>query len=57
MVFLNYSKRASDIIFAIDVSFKEWKNVFIKLIKEKKHLSRYKSKIWSSAEKKYNAIK
>lgn len=57
LVFLDYNKGGGDIIFAIDASVKRWGEVLIQFVKEKKHLSRYKSKISSSAEKKYDTFK
>lgn len=57
LIFWNYNKRAIDIIFAVDASVKQWRGVFILLIKEKNHLLRYESKIFFSVKKKYNATK
>ena len=45
LVSLDYSKRAGNIIFAVDVSLKGCGGVLIQLIQRKKHLSRYKSGI------------
>lgn len=57
LVSLNYNKKAVDIIFAVDASVKGWGVVLILLVKGKKHLLRYESKIFSSAKKKYDATK
>lgn len=57
MVSLDYSKDASEIILAVDVSLKRWEGVLMQLVKGKKHPSRYKSGTWFSIEKKYNTTK
>ena len=57
LVSLDYSKGAGDIILAVDVSLKGWKRVLMQLVLGKRHPSKYKSGIWSSAESKYDAIK
>lgn len=55
LIFLDYSKRADDIIFVVDASLERWGRVLMQAVKKKRHLSRYESKIWSSVEKKYDA--
>lgn len=57
LVSLDYSEGAGDIILVVDVSLKAWERVLMQLVLGKKHPSRYKSGIWSSAEKKYDATK
>ena len=57
LVSLDYIERAGDIILAVDASLEGWGGVLMQLVKEKRHPSRYESKIWSTAEKKYNAAK
>lgn len=57
LIFLNYSEGASDIIFAINTSLKKQRRVLIKFMKRKRYLSRYKTGIWSSVERKYDIIK
>lgn len=57
LVSLDYTNGASDIILAVDAYLKGWGGVLMQLIKEKRHLSKYESGIWSSTEKKYDAIK
>lgn len=55
LVSLDYSKDAGEIILAIDASLEGWRGVLMQLLQEKIHLSRYKSGIWSRAEKRYDA--
>lgn len=57
LVFFNCNKEIADIILAIDISLEGQKEVFMQLVKKKKHLLRYESRIWSSAKKKYNVTK
>lgn len=57
LVFLNYIEQASDIILTVDTSLKGWGRVLIQLVKRKRHSLRYKSRIWSTVEKKYNVTK
>ena len=57
LVSLDYTQGAGDIILAVDASLEEWGGVLMQLVKGKKHLSRYESGIWSSAENKYDATK
>ncbi len=57
LVSLNYSKGAGEIILAVDASLEGWGRVLMQLIQGKRHSSRYKSGIWSCAEKKYDATK
>ncbi len=57
LVSLDYSIDAGKIIFAVDASLEGCEGVLIQLVKGKRHLSRYESRIWSSAEKKYDATK
>ena len=57
LVLLNYTEGVVDIILAVNASLEGWGGVLMQLVKGKRHLSRYKSGIWSSAEKKYDATK
>ena len=57
LVSLDYSEKAGEIILVVDTSLERWGGVLMQLVQEKKHLSRYESKIWSSAKKKYDATK
>ncbi len=57
LVSLDYTEGAGDIILAVDASLEGWGGVLMQLAQEKKHPSRYESRIWSSAEKKYDATK
>ena len=51
LVYSDYTKVAGDIIFAMNASLEGWRGVLIQLVKEKKHLSRYETGIYSSATK------
>lgn len=57
LVSLDYTEGAGEIILAVDASSEEWGGVLMQLVKGKRYPSRYKSGIWSSAEKKYDATK
>ena len=57
LVLFDYLKNVDKIILAVDASLKGWEEVLMQLVKGKRHSSRYESGIWSSVEKKYNAIK
>ena len=57
LVLLDYSKRASEIIFVMDTSLEKWGEVLIQLVQEKRHFSRYKSGMGSYVKKKYDATK
>ena len=56
-VTLNYSKKAGEIILAVDASLKTWGEMLMQLVQGKRHPSWYESGIWSYAEKKYDATK
>lgn len=55
LVSLDYLEGEGEIILAMDASLERWREVLIQLVKGKKHSLRYKSRIWSSAKKKYDA--
>ncbi len=57
LVLLDYSEEAGKSILAVDASLEGWGEVLVQLVKRERHLSRYESRIWSSAEKKYDATK
>ena len=57
LVSLNYFEGAGKIILAMDASLERWGGVLMQLVQGKRHSSRYESRIWSSAEKKYDATK
>lgn len=57
LIFLDYIKKAGDIILEVNASLKGWEKVLIQLIQRKKHSSRYESGMLSDAEKKYDATK
>ncbi len=57
LVSLDYTDRAGDIILEVDASLEGWGGVLMQLVQGKRHPSRYKSGIWSSTEKKYDATK
>lgn len=54
LVSLDYSKRADNIILAINTSLEKWKGVLIQLVHGKRYLSRYESRIWFVIERKCN---
>lgn len=57
LVSLDYTEEAGDIILAVDISLEGWGGVLMQFVLGKRYPSRYKSGIWSNAEKKYNATK
>ena len=57
LVSLDYTEETSEIILAVDASLDGWGGVLMQLIKGKRHLSRYESRIWSTAERIYDATK
>ncbi len=57
LVSLDHSQGAGNIILAVDASLDGGGAVLMQLVKGKKHPSRYKSGIWSDAEKRHDATK
>jgi hypothetical protein len=55
LTFIDYTNDV--IIFAINASLEDWREILMILRIEKKHSMRYESEIWSNAEKKYDVIK
>ncbi len=56
-VSLDHLQQVGDIILEVDASLDKRRGVLMQLVKGKKHSSRYESRIWSDAEKRYNAAK
>ena len=57
LISLDYTDRAGDIILEVDASLDGWGGVLMQLMNEKRYLSRYKGRIWSNAERNYDATK
>ena len=54
---IDYHKHAGDIVLAVDISDYEWGVVLIQYaagLKQKQHLIRYESRVWSLQKAAYN---
>lgn len=57
LLLFDYTEGAGNIILAVVARLERWGGVLMQLVKGKRHPLRYEIRIWSSAEKKYNATK
>ena len=54
---IDYFENVDDIILTMNVSNAEWEAVLMQKYKNKKHLNRYESDLWTNVERKYDSKK